>query len=488
MSIETVYIVCIETLIFILLEGGLLSLIIDNWQNDAVGFVIFYISNVVSFVVMVFCCVLICQGYVYKPVILIARSALIFDVVLFCSFLLTANEWFDDDKEDHVKPHAMPVLLFKSSTSVSSFLTVLYLVIAASVSAIVVILNFCVYQQLLGTFLALRTESRYKVYTYINRVLQLIDDEDLGAQPIPESSAEQEHAHTEIRHRLQRILKLATDVRDEQQFDRVYLESWRQLLQVMVRALLIVLLILYDMKACMEIDEAFLELAPSLGVIVSFVFFDCIVLIHKAQEKTIWRSVLFFFLLLSSFAYLALSIVAATAYVSDASSIFLSDTRKTFLNNVLFVTVIVDAFLCVYDVVRDFVNEEFVHHNLRAGVAHAAKHELTAHAPRHGPGAHRYYHKTTGEAPRHGPGAWRYYHTTSGEAPMHGHGSNHSTEEEAVMHGQRSTHSTLHAHRPDDNSTTDESSAGSQGRGTVLEFVTDGPTDLKVESVSKKNK
>jgi hypothetical protein len=486
MSIETVYIVCIETLIFILLEGGLLSVIIENWQNDAVGFVIFYISSAVSFVVVAVCCSLICHGYVYKPVILIARAALIFDVVLFFSFLLTANEWFEDDKEDHVMPHAMPVLLFKSSTSVSSFLTVSYLVIAASISAIVVILNFCVYQQLLGTFLSLRTESRYKVYTYINRVLQLIDDEDLGAQPIPESSIEQDHAHTKIRHRLQRILKLATDVRDEQQFDSVYLESWRQLLQVMVRALLIVSCVLYDMKACLEIDEAFLELAPSLGLIVSFAFFDCIVLIHKAQQKTIWRSVLFFALLLPSFAYLALTIVAATAYVSDASSIFLSDTRKTFLNNVLFVTAIIDAFLCVYDVVRDFVNEEFVHHNLRGGAvhvpthhlsvhahthhltAHVPTHHLAAHAPRHGPGAARYYANKSAEAPRHGPGTARYYANKSAEAPLH-------TAETADMHG-------------DDNTTTDESSADSQGRGTVLEFVTNGPTDLKVDPVVKKNK
>ena len=465
MSIETVYIVCIETLIFILLEGGLLSLIIENWQNEAVGFVIFYISNVVSFLVMAVCCGLVCQGYVYKPVILIARAALIFDVVLFCSFLFTASEWFDDDKEDHLMPHAMPILLFKSSTSVSSFSTVLYLVIAISISGIVVILNFCVYQQLLGTFLSLRTETRYKVYMYINRVLQLIDDEDLGVQPIPESSVEQEYAHTKIRHRLQRILKLATDVRDEQQFDRVYLESWRQLFQVMVRAFLIVLCILYDMKACMEIDEAFLELGPSLCVIVSFVFFDCVVLIHKIQKKTIWRSVLFFFLLLPSFAYLAVTIVAATAYVSDASSIFLSDTRKTILNNVLFVTAIVDAFLCVYDVVRDFVNEEFVHHNFRGGVVDAVKHDFPAHAPRHGHGSN---HSTPGERHRHG-----LDHSTPGEVIRHGHGLNHST---------------LHAHRPDDNTTIDESSASSQGRGTVLEFVTNGPTDLKVDSVTKKNK
>jgi hypothetical protein len=436
---------------------------------------------------------------VYKPVILIARSTLIFDVVLFCSFLFTANEWFEDDKEDHVMPHAMPVLLFKSSTSVSSLFTVTYLVIAASISGIVVILNFCVYQQLLGTFLALRTESRYKVYTYINRVLQLIDDEDLGAQPIPESIVEQEHAHTKVRHRLQRILKLATDVRDEQQFDRVYLESWRQLLQVMVRALLIVLCILYDMKACMEVDEAFLELLPSLGLIVSFVFFDCIVLIHKAQKKTIWRSVLFFLLLLPSFAYLALTIVAATAYVSDASSLFLSDTRKTFLNNVLFVTAIVDAFLCVYDVVRDFVNEEFVHHNFKGGVADAAKHELSGEGPRHGPGAHRYYntthghgpnHSMSGEGPRHGPGAHRYYNST------HGHGPNHNMSGEGPRHGpgaHRYYNSTpeetaMHADRPDDNTTIDESRAGSEGPGTVLGFATEGPSVLKVDPVSKKNK
>jgi len=484
MSIETVYIVCIETLIFVLLEGGLLSLVSENWQNEAVGFVIFYVSNAVSFLVMAVCCGLICQGYVYKPVMLIARAALIFDVVLFCSFLFTAHEWFDNDNEDHVMPHAMPVLLFKSSTSVSSFSTVLYLVIAISISGIVVILNFCVYQQLLGTFLSLRTETRYKVYMYIDRVLLLIDDEDLGKEPLPVSIAEQAHAHAQIRHRLLKILKLATDVRDEMKFDRVYLESWRQLFQIMVRALLIVLCVLYDMKACMEIDESFLELGPSLCVIVSFVFFDCVVLIHKMQTTKIWRSVLFFLLLLSSLAYLAFTIVGATVYMSDSSSIFLSDTRKTILNNVLFVTALIDAFLCVYDVVRDFVNEEFVHHNVGGG-ADAVKHASPVHAPIHGhlPHHNTSHHNTPVHAPWHRRGP--NHSTPPVHAPIHGHlphhnTSHHNTPPDAPIHGHGLNHSTTETAGMHDNTTIDESS------GTVLKFVTDGPTDLRIDPVNKK--
>lgn len=354
MSVETVYIVCMETLIFILLEGGLLSLIIDNWQNERVGFVIFYISNVASFLVMGGCCAAICQGYVYKPVMLVARAALIFNVVVFCSFLFTASEWSAENE-----PHAMHALLFKTSTSDSDAVTVSYLVTGISLSAVVVILHFCVHQQLLGTFAELRTESRYKVYTYINRVVQLIDDEDIGA----ESASEQEDAGTETKHRLLRILKLASDVRDEQQFDTVYLESWRQLLQLVVRALLIVLCILYDMKACMETDDAFFELAPSLILIASFVVVDCVALVHKTHGLSeMWTSVILFLLVLASFAYLGLAVVTAIAYISNESSIFLSDTRKTSLNNVLFVAFPLDAFLCVYGVIYEFLHHDIEHH------------------------------------------------------------------------------------------------------------------------------
>jgi hypothetical protein len=338
MAMEGVYLVCSETLVFLLFVGGMMSLIIEDWQSQCVGFVMFYLSNVGSFFVMASCTCAVFQGYLHKSVLLIGRGALIFNVVIFCSFLLTANEW-----QDSVQLHKMHPLLFKISLQDSSGLTMSYLVVGISVCAILLLLHCCIYQQLHDVVAEAQSQTQYKMYAYINRVVE---------SGIGEFSPDATESDTDS-VTLRRILKLFADVQAETELDP---ETMLELLQVVMRTFLLVLCVLYDTKACLEdkTQNGYLELSPSMVFISSLALGDGMhyVYVHW-QQRSLWRTMLFCILMAYTLGYVGVVGTTVVFYVKeDWQSSFLSDTRKTWLNNALVACLILDLVLYLYSWVR----------------------------------------------------------------------------------------------------------------------------------------
>ena len=347
MTMEGVYLLCSETLVFLLFVGGMMSTIIDNWQSQGVGFVMFYLSNVGSFVVMASCAGAAFQGYLHKAVLLVARGALIFNVVIFCSFLLTAHE-----RQENVQIHKMNPLLFKVSMQDTTGLTISYLVIAISFSVVLLLLHCCIYQQLHDVVAEFQSQEQYAVYTYVNRVADVYDES------APNSTEPETDSAT-----LRRILRLFADVKTERDADS---ETLLELLQVVARTFLLVLCVLYDMKACLEDDtkNGYLELAPSVVFVSSFAFVDGMRHVYMHWHlRRIWTTVLLCLLmacLLGHSGVVAVTVlfyVAGSSVAFDAQSVsanndwqssYLSDARRTWLNSALVAFLVLDLVLDLY--------------------------------------------------------------------------------------------------------------------------------------------
>ena len=331
MSMESTYLVCSETLVFLLFVGGMMTLVIDNWLNEFIGFVIFYCCNVLSFVVMACCTYCVFQGYLYKSVLLVARSALIFNVVNLSSFLLVALEWSKDDK-----PHEMHALLFMRSSNDNSALTIPYIVIGISLCTILVILHCCIYQQLHHTFEELRSEPHVKLYNYINMLIESIAESGMDTESKEDSGTEsKEDSITDLRadsNTLRRILNMFADVKDAQESDSIL-----QLIQVVVRTFLLMLIVLYDTKACLEsTTNGYEELLPSMVFILYLAVQDGVENVYnKQQERGTWEKILLLSFLFLVLSYLGVCVSTLVFYIEDRDSDFLSDIRKTWLNNVL---------------------------------------------------------------------------------------------------------------------------------------------------------
>jgi hypothetical protein len=333
MTMEGVYLLCSETLVFLLFVGGMMSTIIDNWQSQGVGFVMFYLSNVVSFVVMASCTGAAFQGYLHKAVLLVARGALIFNVVIFCSFLLTAHE-----RQENVQIHKMNPLLFKVSMQDTTGLTISYLLIAISFSVVLLLLHCCIYQQLHDVVAEFQSQEQYAVYRYVNRVADLYDEST------PDSTSPETDSAT-----IRRILGLFADVKTERDADS---ETLLELLQVVARTFLLVLCVLYDMKACLEDDtkNGYLELAPSVVFVSSFAFVDGMRHVYMHWHlRPMWTTALFCLLMSSVLGHSGVVAGTVLFYInSDWQSSYLSDAERTWLNNALVGFLILDLVLDLY--------------------------------------------------------------------------------------------------------------------------------------------
>ena len=336
MSVESVYLVCTETLVFLLIVGGLMSLIIEDWQNEYAGFVIFYYSNVLSATVVGCCAFGASIGYMHQAVLVTARGALIFNVVVFGSFLMTAwecgTEWSSSKTPE---PHVMHPLLFKASFDDGTAATIAYLVIGISLCVILVILHVFMYQQLHGTFAELRSAAHVRLHECLSAVVDAMEDggpdeeEPMGAPTA------------------RRIVRLFRQVKEE---DRgVDSGTFLQLVQVCVRTFLLVLCVLYDMKACLEgtKNNGFLELIPSLVLISYLALADGVLHAYTSHPGARWRIVPLILSVLLGLAYFGFVVITVVFYIAARSSDLLSDTRRTFLNVVLVGLMILDAALHV---------------------------------------------------------------------------------------------------------------------------------------------
>ena len=336
MSVESVYLVCTETLVFLLLVAGMMSLIIDDWQSEYAGFVIFYYSNVLSAAVVGCCAFGASIGYMHQAVLVTARGAMIFNVVVFCSFLLTAWECGTDWSSSKTpEPHVMHPLLFKASFEDGTAATIAYLVIGIALCLILAILHVCMYQQLHGTFAELRSAAHVRLYECLSAVVDAMEDggpED--EEPMGAPTA-------------RRIVRLFKEVKAE---DRdVDSGTFMQLVQVCVRTFLLVLCVLYDMKACLEgTKSGFRELIPSLVFISYLALADRVLHAYTSQPADSgWRMLPLVLSVLLGLAYCGGVVITVVFYSAARSSDLLSDTRTTFLNVVLVGLMILDAALHV---------------------------------------------------------------------------------------------------------------------------------------------
>lgn len=336
MSVESVYLVCTETLVFLLLVAGMMSLIIDDWQSEYAGFVMFYYSNVLSAAVVGCCAFGASIGYMHQAVLVTARGAMIFNVVVFCSFLLTAWECGTDWSSSKTpEPHVMHPLLFKASFEDGTSATIAYLVIGIALCLILAILHVCMYQQLHGTFAELRSAAHVRLYECLSAVVDAMEDggpED--EEPMGAPTA-------------RRIVRLFKEVKAE---DRdVDSGTFMQLVQVCVRTFLLVLCVLYDMKACLEgTKSGFRELVPSLVFISYLALADRVLHAYTSQAPDSgWRMLPLILSVLLGLAYCGGVVITVVFYSAARSSDLLSDTRTTFLNVVLVGLMILDAALHV---------------------------------------------------------------------------------------------------------------------------------------------
>lgn len=336
MSVESVYLVCTETLVFLLFVGGMMSLIIEDWQGEYAGFVMFYYSNVLSAAVVGCCAFAACIGYMHQAILVTARGALIFNVVVFCSFLLTAwecgTEWSSSKTPE---AHVFYPLLFKASFEDGTAATIAYLVIGIGLCLILAILHVCMYQQLHSTAAELRSEGHVNMYECLSKVVDAMED---GA---PDDEEPTDAATT------RRIVRLFKEVKAEDR--NVDSGTFMQLVQVCVRTFLLALSVLYDMKACLEgTKSGFRELLPSLVFISYLALTDSVLRAYTSEPAgSRWRIVPLIFSVLFGLAYCGGVVITVVFYSAARSSDLLSDTRQTFLNVVLVGLLILDAALHV---------------------------------------------------------------------------------------------------------------------------------------------
>lgn len=336
MSVESVYLVCTETLVFLLLVGGVMSVIIEDWQSEYAGFVIFFYSNVLSAVVVGCCSFVACMRDTHESVLVTARGAMIFNLVVFCSFLLTAWECGTDwSSSKRPEPHVMHPLLFKASFEDGTAATMAYLVIGIGLCLILAILHVCMYQQLHSTVAELRSAGHVNMYECLSRVVEAMED---GG---PADEEPTDAATT------RRIIRLFKEVKAEDR--NVDSATFMQLVQVCVRTFLLVLSVLYDMKACMEVKTSgFLELVPSVVFISYLALADRVLHAYTSQPAgSRWRILPLILSVLLGLAYCGGVVITVVFYSAARSSDLLSDTRQTFLNVVLVGLLIVDAALHV---------------------------------------------------------------------------------------------------------------------------------------------
>jgi hypothetical protein len=339
MSVESVYLVSTETLVFLLIVGGMMSLIIEDWQSEYAGFVIFFYSNVVSAIVLWVCSFAASGRFLQQAVLVAARGAVIFNVVVLCSFFMTATEFRTErSNSTTADPHVLHPLLFKASYDDGSAKTVAYLVIGISLCGILAILHVFLYHQLQGTFAELRGEAHAKMYACISAVVAAMEDSDAEDEAQPDDA------------KVQKILRLFSKARAE---DRTMdSDSFMNLFRVSVRTFLLALCVLYDTKACMEGSRSgFLEVIPSLGFISFLALTDSLLLAHTNQPVgSLWRILVVILSVLLGLTYCGDVVLTLVFYTAERSSDVLSDTRRTFLNVVLVGLLTLDAVLHVVSV------------------------------------------------------------------------------------------------------------------------------------------
>ena len=338
MSVESVYLVCTETLVFLLIVGGMMSMVIEDWQSEYAGFVIFFYSNVVSAIVLGCCSFAVSARYLQQAVLVTARGAVIFNVVVLGSFGMVASEYRPERSNSTTPdPHVLHPLLFKASYDDGSAKTVAYLVIGISLCGILAILHVFLYQQLQGTFAELRGEAHAKMYEYISAVVAAMEDSDAD-----EAQPDDAKVH--------KILRLFSKARAE---DRgMDSGTFMNLFQVSVRTFLLALCVLYDTKACLEgTKSGFGELVPSLVFISFLALTDGLLLAHTNQPVgSPWRILVVILSVLLGLAYCGGVVSTLVFYSAERSSDLLSDTRRTFLNVVLVGLLTLDAVLHVVSV------------------------------------------------------------------------------------------------------------------------------------------
>ena len=339
MSVESVYLVCTETLVFLLIVGGMMSMVIEDWQSEYAGFVIFFYSNVVSAIVLGCCSFAVSARYLQQAVLVTARGAVIFNVVVLGSFGMVASEYRPERSNSTTPdPHVLHPLLFKASYDDGSAKTVAYLVIGISLCGILAILHVFLYQQLQGTFAELRGEAHAKMYEYISAVVAAMEDSDAEDEAQPDDA------------KVHKILRLFSKARAE---DRgMDSGTFMNLFQVSVRTFLLALCVLYDTKACLEgTKSGFGELVPSLVFISFLALTDGLLLAHTNQPVgSPWRVLVMILSVLLGLAYCGGVVVTLVFYTAERSSDLLSDTRRTFLNVVLVGLLTLDAVLHVVSV------------------------------------------------------------------------------------------------------------------------------------------
>lgn len=339
MSVESVYLVCTETLVFLLIVGGIMSMVIEDWQSEYAGFVIFFYSNVVSAIVLGCCSFAVSARYLQQAVLVTARGAVIFNVVVLGSFGMVASEYRPERSNSTTPdPHVLHPLLFKASYDDGSAKTVAYLVIGISLCGILAILHVFLYQQLQGTFTELRIEAHAKMYEYISAVVAAMEDGDAEDEAQPDDA------------KVHKILRLFSKARAE---DRgMDSATFMNLFKVSVRTFLLALCVLYDTKACLEgTKSGFRELVPSLVFISFLALTDSLLLAHTNQPVgSPWRILVVILSVLLGLAHCGVVVVTLVFYTAERSSDLLSDTRRTFLNVVLVGLLTLDAVLHVVSV------------------------------------------------------------------------------------------------------------------------------------------
>ncbi len=336
MSVESVYLVCTETLVFLLLVGGVMSVIIEDWQSEYAGFVIFFYSNVLSAVVVGCCSFFACMRDTHESVLVTARGAMIFNVVVFCSFLLTAWECGTDwSRSKTPEPHVMHPLLFKASLEDSTAATIAYLVIGIGLCLILAILHVCMYQQLYSTVAELRSAGHVNMYECLSKVVEAMEDGGSDDEEPTDAAT------------TRRIVRLFKQVKAEDR--NVDSGTFKQLVQVCVRTFMLVLIVLYDMKACLEgTKSGFKELLPSLVFISYLALADRV--LHACTSEpagSSWRILALILSVLLGLAYCGGVVITVVFYIAARSSDLLSDTRQTLLNVVLVGLLILDTALHV---------------------------------------------------------------------------------------------------------------------------------------------
>jgi hypothetical protein len=229
----------------------------------------------------------------------------------------------------------MHPLLFKASFEDGTAATIAYLVIGIGLCLILAILHVCMYQQLYSTVAELRSAGHVNMYECLSKVVEAMED---GG---PDDEEPTDAATT------RRIVRLFKQVKAEDR--NVDSGTFMQLVQVCVRTFMLVLSVLYDMKACLEgTKSGFRELLPSLVFISYLALADRV--LHTCTSEPAgsrWRILALILSVLLGLAYCGGVVITVVFYIAAKSSDLLSDTRQTFLNVVLVGLLMLDTALHV---------------------------------------------------------------------------------------------------------------------------------------------